>query len=91
MWFRNYQIVNDAPLDLVASAMAADPDAAVASKKVRLSKNEEDNVSMNEIGPRFVLLPIKIFEGSFGGAVVWENEGEPRSILTEPRTYRAKL
>lgn len=30
---------------------------------------------MNEIGPRFVLTPVKIFEGSFGGAVVWENKG----------------
>lgn len=31
---------------------------------------------MNEIGPRFVLVPVKIFEGSFGGAVIWENPGE---------------
>lgn len=31
---------------------------------------------MNEIGPRFVLNPIKIFEGSFCGAVIYENEGE---------------
>lgn len=33
-------------------------------------------MSLNEIGPRFVLVPVKIFEGSFGGAVVWENKGE---------------
>lgn len=26
-----------------------------------------------EIGPRFVLNPIKIFTGSFGGEVLWEN------------------
>ncbi len=26
-----------------------------------------------EIGPRFVLNPIKIFDGSFGGVTLWEN------------------
>lgn len=26
-----------------------------------------------EVGPRFVLNPIKIFAGSFGGAILWEN------------------
>lgn len=26
-----------------------------------------------EIGPRFVLNPVKIFAGSFGGEVLWEN------------------
>lgn len=29
--------------------------------------------SLEEIGPRFVLLPIRIFAGSFGGKTLWEN------------------
>lgn len=29
--------------------------------------------ALTEIGPRFVLNPIKIFEGSFGGATLWQN------------------
>lgn len=29
--------------------------------------------SLVEIGPRFVLNPIKIFAGSFGGEVLWDN------------------
>ncbi|KAK3908463.1 Ribosome biogenesis protein BRX1-like protein [Frankliniella fusca] len=29
--------------------------------------------ALAEIGPRFVLNPIKIFDGSFGGATLWEN------------------
>lgn len=29
---------------------------------------------VQEIGPRFVLNPIKIFSNSFGGAPLWENE-----------------
>ncbi|KAG8912974.1 Ribosome biogenesis protein brx1 [Tulasnella sp. 408] len=31
-------------------------------------------MSLIEIGPRFVLTPIKIFEGAFNGAVVYRNE-----------------
>jgi ribosome biogenesis protein BRX1 len=32
-----------------------------------------DGLSLSEIGPRFVLNPIKIFGGSFRGKSVWEN------------------
>jgi ribosome biogenesis protein BRX1 len=32
--------------------------------------------SLVEIGPRFVMTPIRIFEGSFSGATVFENAGE---------------
>lgn len=30
-------------------------------------------VSLAEVGPRFVLDPIKVFQGSFGGLTLWEN------------------
>ncbi|KAM7534199.1 hypothetical protein Aperf_G00000115714 [Anoplocephala perfoliata] len=33
----------------------------------------EESGALSEIGPRFSLLPIKIFLGSFNGAVIWEN------------------
>ncbi|XP_064090015.1 ribosome biogenesis protein BRX1 homolog [Macrobrachium nipponense] len=39
-----------------------------------------------EIGPRFVLDPIKIFEDSFGGATLWENKD-----FVNPNTYRRNL
>ncbi|XP_075236218.1 ribosome biogenesis protein BRX1 homolog [Lycorma delicatula] len=39
-----------------------------------------------EIGPRFVLNPIKIFEGSFCGATLWEN---PHYVT--PSSYRRQL
>jgi hypothetical protein len=32
-------------------------------------------MSLIEIGPRFVLTPIRIFEGAFGGATVFANPG----------------
>jgi ribosome biogenesis protein BRX1 len=38
-------------------------------------KNRDDNdVSLVEIGPRFVLTPILILEGSFGGPKIYENK-----------------
>jgi len=39
-----------------------------------------------EVGPRFVLNPIKIFAGSFGGAMIWEN-----SAYISPNVSRKEL
>lgn len=33
------------------------------------------HLSLSEVGPRFVLNPVKIFEGSFNGACLYENKG----------------
>lgn len=35
----------------------------------------EDAMSLVEVGPRVCLQPVKIFAGSFGGAVLYENPG----------------
>jgi len=37
-------------------------------------KDDIEKLSLIEIGPRFCLLPIKAFEGSMGGAALWQNE-----------------
>jgi len=42
--------------------------------------------ALAEIGPRFVLNPIKIFEDSFGGRTLWEN---PKFVT--PQRYRRLL
>ncbi|XP_065353421.1 ribosome biogenesis protein BRX1 homolog [Cloeon dipterum] len=42
--------------------------------------------SLAEIGPRFVLNPIKIFDGSFGGNTLWENP-----TYTSPNEYRKQI
>lgn len=39
-----------------------------------------------EIGPRFVLDPIKVFDNSFGGATLWENKH-----FVNPNTYRRQV
>ncbi|XP_065216252.1 ribosome biogenesis protein BRX1 homolog [Planococcus citri] len=41
--------------------------------------------ALAEIGPRYVLNPIKIFEGSFSGATLWENP----QYITPAKTRRA--
>jgi len=46
----------------------------------------EETGSLVEIGPRFVLNPIKMFEGSFGGETLWEN---PHYVT--PNTVRSLL
>nr|CAG4651891.1 EOG090X07MB [Triops cancriformis] len=43
----------------------------------------EEDGQMAEIGPRFVMNPIKLFEGSFGGQVLWENPD-----YVSPNMYR---
>lgn len=42
--------------------------------------------ALTEIGPRFVLNPIKIFEGSFGGITLWQNP-----FYITPGKYRRQV
>ena len=44
-------------------------------EKDPLHQNGPPQMSLVEIGPRFVLTPIRIFEGAFGGATVYSNPG----------------
>lgn len=46
----------------------------------------EEDGQLAEIGPRFVLNPIKVFNGSFGGETMWEN---PNYVT--PNAYRRML
>lgn len=45
-------------------------------EKDPLQPNGPPQTSLIEIGPRFVLTPIRIFEGAFGGATVYSNPGQ---------------
>ncbi|KIW54333.1 hypothetical protein PV05_06697 [Exophiala xenobiotica] len=49
------------------------------------------DVSLVEIGPRFVLTPVVILEGSFGGPVIYENKQfvSPNQLRAETRLKRA--
>ena len=40
-----------------------------------------DSVSLVEVGPRCCLNPIRVFAGSFGGPVIYENTSYVRGAL----------
>ena len=71
MWFRNYQIVHP------------------EGKEVRANLSNIENgvspgLSLTEVGPRFCLHPIKIFQGAFTGKVLYEDE-----LFVNPNIRRA--
>jgi ribosome biogenesis protein BRX1 len=75
IWVRNYQI----------------NETEVSKLKPSDEKADEDDLSLIEIGPRFVLTPIVIQEGSFGGAIIYENKEfvSPNQIRADLRRNKA--
>lgn len=67
VWFRNYQVVDDAQAQLQVNGM-----------------------SLVEIGPRFVLNPVKLFAGSFSGATLWSNDNFMSGAAVRAQTRRSK-
>lgn len=41
--------------------------------KAEKDSGRDDDLNLVEIGPRFVLIPIRIFSGSLGGATLYQN------------------
>ncbi|OTB01585.1 hypothetical protein M426DRAFT_213683 [Hypoxylon sp. CI-4A] len=70
IWVRNYQIK-----ETEASKTKTGEDGEMeVDPKPSKGHTKELDVSMVEIGPRFVLTPIVIQEGSFGGPIIYENK-----------------
>lgn len=83
IWVRCYQInETEAP-----KTSTSTEDASI----VKPSSKGETSLGLVEIGPRFVLTPIVILEGSFGGPVIYENKEfvSPNQIRSELRLRRA--
>ncbi|KAI9448906.1 ribosome biogenesis protein BRX1 [Lactarius psammicola] len=59
-------------------------------EKDPLQPNGPPEMSLVEIGPRFVLTPIRIFEGAFGGATVFANPEFVSPALVRSVRRRAK-
>ncbi|KAJ3822479.1 ribosome biogenesis protein BRX1 [Lentinula raphanica] len=61
-------------------------------EKDPLEPNGPPQMTLVEIGPRFVLTPIRIFEGAFGGATVYSNPEfiTPAAIRTAIRKEQGK-
>ena len=87
IWIRNYQISETEPSKISTSSDSSDP-------KPKVKKNadgKETEISLVEIGPRFVLTPIVIQEGSFGGPIIYENKEfvSPNQVRSEIRLKKA--
>jgi ribosome biogenesis protein BRX1 len=90
VWIRNYQINESIP-SKVKPGEEEDEAAEAAAKKAKKVKGGETEVSLVEIGPRFVLTPIVILEGSFGGPVIYENKEfvSPNQVRSDIRQKKA--
>ncbi|KAF2738527.1 Brix-domain-containing protein [Polyplosphaeria fusca] len=89
IWIRVYQVSESEPGKKKSAANGDDEDVDVAPKKK--AKGGEFDVSLVEIGPRFVLTPIVIQESSFGGPIIYENKEfvSPNQIRADLRRAKA--
>ena len=76
VWVRNYQVLDAADGDKRAEAAA--------------ERNGADATQLVEIGPRFVLNPIRIFAGSFGGPTLYTNPKymSPNAVRAEAKAAK---
>ena len=86
IWIRCYQISE------TETSKSSRPDQQ--SDQPQLSTGGgpgETNLSLVEIGPRFVLTPIVMLEGSFGGPVIYENKEfvSPNQVRADLRRSKA--
>jgi ribosome biogenesis protein BRX1 len=94
IWIRNYQI-NETEASKLPS-QTEDDASELKDKKSKKEKpsskgGKETEVKLVEIGPRFVLTPIVIQEGSFGGPIIYENKEfvSPNQVRSEIRVKKA--
>ena len=89
IWIRCWQI-SETAISKTDTAKENGVDSAAVVSKVS-KKPGDTEISLIEIGPRFVLTPIVILESSFGGPVIYENKEfvSPNQIRSELRLSKA--
>jgi ribosome biogenesis protein BRX1 len=90
IWIRVYQINESEPGKKKAPEDGDEMDVDPTPKK-KAGKGGEFDVSLVEIGPRFVLTPIVIQESSFGGPIIYENKEfvSPNQVRSDLRKSKA--
>ncbi|KAI9874538.1 MAG: Ribosome biogenesis protein brx1 [Pleopsidium flavum] len=90
IWIRCYQI-NETEQGKSKEDGEGDGEVDSAGKKAKRKGERDTNLSLVEIGPRFVLTPIVILESSFGGPVIYENKEfvSPNQIRSDLRLSKA--
>ncbi|KAK3112847.1 Ribosome biogenesis protein brx1 [Teratosphaeriaceae sp. CCFEE 6253] len=93
IWIRCYQIAETEAAKSGVKPTADRPETQVPAPTIAAAKEGrgETAISLVEIGPRFVLTPIVILEGSFGGPVIYENKEfvSPNQIRSDLRRKKA--
>lgn len=96
IWVRNYEVREVEKAKGEKDSEGNDiPEEKSSSKKRKSAPNAElfkdTDVSLVEIGPRFVLTPIIIQEGAFGGPIIYENKRfiSPNQVRSELRKAKA--
>ena len=94
IWIRCFQISETeiSKTDVIKDSEEKENTKAngVFSKPKKAEKGDT-KISLIEIGPRFVLTPIVVLEGSFGGPVIYENKEfiSPNQVRREIRLGKA--
>jgi ribosome biogenesis protein BRX1 len=88
VWCRHYQICTSSSTTSSTTEKVGEGDEGKTGKG---RKGEGEEMELVEIGPRFVMTPIVVLEGSFGGPVVYENKEfvSPNAVRREVRERRA--
>lgn len=91
IWIRCYQIDEAEVGKLKPAEKAALIDGGKTKGSKSKDKNEETNLTLVEIGPRFVLTPIVIQESSFGGPIIYENKEfvSPNQVRADMRVRKS--
>jgi ribosome biogenesis protein BRX1 len=93
IWVRNYQIneVETSQLKASEEGKNAEAEAEARKAKSKINSTSDTDIELVEIGPRFVLTPIVIQEGSFGGPIIYENKEfiSPNQVRSDLRRSKA--
>lgn len=91
IWIRCYQVNETDSAQLPSEGTTEDQENINSESAAGGHKSKETKLSLVEIGPRFVMTPIVVLEGSFGGPVIYENREfvSPNQIRAEMRSRRA--
>jgi ribosome biogenesis protein BRX1 len=67
-----------------------EPENAMEAHLAKKESEQEESTSLVEIGPRFVLDPIRVFRGSFGGQTLYQNPNFVSPNETRALQYKRK-